>query len=296
MDNLQVKSEVIEVHEGFDLLAFEGKYSKSNFFYGREYRPKQKAQATVLYLHDLGDHVGRLNDFFHAFLTSYKRSARFLMFDYRGHGKSSGNRGHIESMDQLCLDAINLLDFYKEEIENKPVFILSSGLGGLVALKIMSEYFTKLNVKITGLLLLNPSFKWRGTIPQFRDIIFSKGSFLSKVKVPFQLNGKHISSDPILAQEFDRDPLVNHSFSWNTFWEFKSNSSRLRTSAYYLDIPTFVGLSRRNLLYDYRITELFSRAINDSTIKYYEVSDHDLLHSEATSNLIEDVSKWLDKK
>jgi len=294
MDKLELFSEIIEKHEDFDLLALEGKYSKQDFFYGREYRPHKKAQATVIYLHDLGDHVGRQNDFFKAFVKSYKRSVQFLMFDYRGHGKSSGNRGHIDSMDQLCFDAINLLSAYKEIIGKRPVFILSSGIGGLVALKILSEYFSKLEVNISGLLLLNPSFKWKGALPQFRDLIFSKGSVLSKVKVPFHLYGKDISSDPILAQEFDRDPLVNHRFSWNTFWEFKTNSSELRTSAYYLDLPIFIGISRRDKVYDYKITELFSRAINDSTIKYYEVADHDLLHSQATAGLIEDVSKWLD--
>lgn len=296
MDSLDLHSEVIETFERFDLLAFEGKYSKDNFFYGREYHPKKEAKATVLYLHDLGDHVGRHNDFFHAFEKSFKYPVQFLMFDYRGHGKSSGSRGHIDSMDQLCFDALSLLNEYKEDFKNRPIYVLCSGFGGLVALKIISNFFGKLNVKIDGLILLNPSFKWRGVLPQFRDIIFSKTPILSKVKVPYYLDGRDISSDPILSQEFDRDPLVNHRFSWNTFWEFKNNSRELRTSAYYLDIPIFIGISRRNRLYDYKITELFSRAINDSTIHYYEVTDHDLLHSRVTSNLIEDVSNWIDRK
>ncbi len=296
MANLDLHSETIEKFERFDLLAFEGKYSKNNFFYGREYRPHKEAKATVLYLHDLGDHVGRQNDFFHALEKSFKFPVQFLMFDYRGHGKSSGSRGHIDSIDQLCFDALNLLNFFKSELNSRPVYILSSGFGGLVALKIFSNFFGKLDVKIKGLILLNPSFKWRGALPQFRDLFFSKGPILSKVKVPFYLDGRDVSSDPILAQEFDRDPLVNHRFSWNTFWEFKNNSRELRTSAYYLDIPIFIGISRRNRLYDYKITELFSRAINDSTIHFYEVSDHDLLHSKVTPNLIEDVSNWFDKK
>lgn len=296
MDNIELNSEVIHRHERFDLLALEGKYSKDNFFYGREYRPHGEAKATVLYLHDLGDHIGRHGDFFNALGKSFEYPVHFLMFDYRGHGKSSGNRGHIDNMDQLCFDAFNLLNCYKEDIRDRPVYILASGFGALVALKMFSEYYTKFEVKLSGLILLNPSFKWRGTLPQFRDLIFSKGSLLSKVRVPFYLDGKDISSDPVLAQEFDRDPLVNHRFSWNTFWEFKTNSSELRTSAYYLDIPIFIGISRRDRLYDYKITELFSRAIGDSTIQYYQVRDHDLLHSEVTSKLIEDVSNWLDTK
>ncbi|MBC96890.1 MAG: hypothetical protein CME63_04015 [Halobacteriovoraceae bacterium] len=296
MDKLEFHSQIIEKHEDFDLLAFEGKLSKANFFYGREYRPRKKPQATLLYLHDLGDHVGRQNDFFKAFVSSYKRSVQVLMYDYRGHGKSSGNRGHIESIDDLCFDGIQLLEHFKEDIGSRPVYILCSGIGSLVALKTLSEFFSRLSVKVSGLILLNPSFKWRGALPQFRDLIFSKGSFLGKVKVPFYLEGSDISSDPLLAQEFDRDPLVNHRFSWNTFWEFKRNSSLLRTSAYYLNIPIFIGISRRDKVYDYKITELFSRAINDSTIQFYEVSDHDLLHSHITSDLIRDVSQWLDLK
>lgn len=296
MDNFELNSEVIHKHERFNLLAIEGKYSKDSFFYAREYRPHQEAQATVLYLHDLGDHVSRHEDFFNALEKSFNYPVQFLMFDYRGHGKSSGNRGHIEKLDQLCFDAFNLINYYKEEIKDHPVYLLASGFGGLVALKMFSEFYAKFKIDISGLILLNPSFKWRGTLPQFRDLIFSKVSLLSKVRVPFYLDGKDISNNSVLAQEFDRDPLVIHRFSWNTFWEFKTNSSELRTSAYYLDIPIFIGISRRDRLYDYTITELFSRVIGDSTIQYYQVRDHDLLHSEVTAILIEDVSNWLDKK
>jgi acylglycerol lipase len=296
MDNDCYISEIIEKHDSFDLLAFERKKSNGNFVYGRFYKATGHATQTILLFHGLGDHIGRHNDFVHAYIKNSKVNTNFLMFDYHGHGKSSGNRGHIESFSQLSLDAIEVLNQFSEEIKDTSLFLLGLGVGCLISLKMLSEFFNRIEFKINGLIMLNPAFKWKGKIPQYRDLIFRKGSLLSKVKVPFLLSGKDICSDSILAQEFDRDPLVNHRFSWTTFWEFKKNASLLRTSAYYLEIPLFIGISKRDRLFDYKITELFSRALDRSTIKYYEVSDHDLFHSMATPNLIEDVSKWMEKQ
>ena len=108
------------------------KYSRlpngRNYFY-KHWIPTN-ARGLVVFLHDIGDHIGRYNDLA---LKLSNQGFAFTLFDQRGHGKSDGSRGHISSLSDLVDDLSGFVDFSRAEVaEGTPIFIMGYGLGAIV--------------------------------------------------------------------------------------------------------------------------------------------------------------------
>lgn len=297
--------------EGFEenfLEEIEGIHSSSfnftrgdsqSFLYGKRYdllndnSSYQKERLPhILFLHDIGEHSSRYRGFFHSFLKQEAfEEFSIATLDFRGHGKSSGTRGHLKSIDDLCFDVVALLNHWHGE---HPLILMGLGLGGIVALKVLHLHFSQLEKKVQGLILINPGLKLNWVVPSVLEGL-ARQDYLpfNKMKMPFQLEGRMFCGESSLAEEFDSDPLVNHTLTWGSLLELQHNASLIRTSAYYLEIPVFVGLSGNGKLYNRQVTELFAKGIADVYLKTYHEAAHDLLHNFDCEKLSQDVYNWM---
>lgn len=285
----------LEKSEGIETGSFNfTRGSQKEFIYGRRYQTGEEQGQHLIFLHDIGEHGNRYQGFFHSFLKANEcQNLTIHTMDFRGHGKSSGTRGHLKNLDDLCFDVIGLINHLRPE---KPVVIMGLGLGGIVALKILHLHFSFLKSKVAGLILINPALKLNWTVPAVLEGLARHDSLpFNKMKLPFVLEGTLFCGDSNIAEDFDSDPLVNHTLTWGSLWELQHNASLIRTSAYYLDIPVFVGLSGRGPLYNKKVTELFAKGITDVTFVNYFDAAHDLLHNFDCEKLSQDVYNWLKK-
>jgi alpha-beta hydrolase superfamily lysophospholipase len=289
----------LEEFEGIHSTSYSfNRGSQNDFIYGKRFDfsndgvHSTKELPNLLFLHDIGEHGSRYGDFFHSFLKQNTfTSFSVATLDFRGHGKSSGTRGHLKSVDDLCLDVVALVNHWEGD---QPIILMGQGLGAIVALKIIHLHFSHLEKKIAGLVLINPGLKLNWTVPSVLEGL-ARQEFLpfNKMKMPFELEGKLFCGDSHLAEEFDSDPLVNHTLTWGSLLELQHNASLIRTSAYYLDIPVFVGLSGKGRLYNRQVTELFAKGIADIRLISYHEAAHDLLHNFDCEKLSQDVYNWL---
>lgn len=76
-------------------------------------------------------------------------------FDHRGFGKSEGNRGYIESLEEKLNDSMEFLRIVRREHPNLPIFASGQSMGG------MTSYYLSLRNKnlFKGVLLLAPAIK-----------------------------------------------------------------------------------------------------------------------------------------
>lgn len=266
------------------------------FLYGRRYNQKKSPKWRMIFLHDIGEHSNRYHQYFSDLMIDMeKRGAppfEILCYDFKGHGKSSGTRGHLDSIDDLCLDTIAFLN--EPEKCELPTMMMGLGLGSIVALKIYHHYFSKIKGSIDALALINPGLKLNWALPSSLESLARGGSLLfSKIKLPFQLEGKLFAGESLVAEEFDCDPLVNHTMTLGSLFELQHNASVMRTSAYYLDIPVYVGISGRGKLYSQTITELFAKGIVYSEVFHYPDAEHDLFHHFDCEKFNHSVYNWL---
>lgn len=98
----------------------------------RSWQPAPHPRASVLLVHGVGEHSGR-----YQWLAEWLVGQGLAVYawDHRGHGLSSGRRGHVGSWSeyradlQLCLDHAR-----RSSPAEAPLFVLGHSMGALVAL------------------------------------------------------------------------------------------------------------------------------------------------------------------
>lgn len=97
----------------------------------RDWTPAATPWAHLLLVHGVAEHAGR-----------YDRTGRLLTdagvaltgYDHRGHGRSSGARGHVDDWTDLTGDVGRMLADVRAAAAGRPVGILAHSMGGLVTL------------------------------------------------------------------------------------------------------------------------------------------------------------------
>lgn len=102
-------------------------------------------RGVCLFTHGQGDHSGRYNEVLHPFT---ERGIRCIAFDLRGHGISSGKRGHVGDLN--FIDA--LINKSIEMADDLPYGIAGHSMGGLLSLR-------HLTLALQGKLPM-PAFCW----------------------------------------------------------------------------------------------------------------------------------------
>ncbi len=118
-----------------------------HFFY-RSWR-SNAPEAVIILLHEFGEDGKRYEK--RARMLAEKNIAVYAL-DMRGHGESTGDRYHAESLDRLVRDLEIFVNLVRSK-EDLPHFILSKGYSSIIALK----YIEKGSVE--GLILLHPQLK-----------------------------------------------------------------------------------------------------------------------------------------
>lgn len=85
----------------------------------------------VLIIHGIGEYAGRF-DRMANFLKEAHISA--LAMDLRGHGCSSGTRGHVAPRQAVLSDLDHLIEYAQQKHPKLPIFIYGHSLGGNIVL------------------------------------------------------------------------------------------------------------------------------------------------------------------
>src|SRR4029450_12297013 len=94
-------------------------------------------------------HTGR---YAHVLSFLAERSFTGYAFDLRGHGRSDGLGGHVDSFDDYLQDLRSVHELAAREHPGLPLFLLGHSMGGLVALR----YAQRGGGGLRGLVLASP--------------------------------------------------------------------------------------------------------------------------------------------
>ncbi len=117
---------------GISLTQWTAVTADSHRLQGRTWEPEDSSRGTVLIVHGLSDHISRYADFA-AFLC--QRGYRVVGYDQRGHGRSSGIRGHAPAFQRLLLDVLQIWNEHVQ-VHTGPHFLYGHSLGGCEVLNL----------------------------------------------------------------------------------------------------------------------------------------------------------------
>jgi acylglycerol lipase len=175
-------------------------------FYVQGWEPADgNPKALIALVHGLGEHSAR---FTHVGKVMTEAGYALVGFDLRGHGKSSGVRGHTPSLDAYMQDIRQFFKFLEQRYSDAPQFLYGHSLGGLLVLAYAIQY----GAGLKGVMVASPGLR-TALQEQRAKITMVKllGSLLPGVTVPSGLDPTAISRDPDVVQAYVNDPLVHYS-------------------------------------------------------------------------------------
>ncbi|MFM8005389.1 MAG: lysophospholipase, partial [Dolichospermum sp.] len=164
----------------------EGKFSGVGGLdlYYQSWHPGGEVRGILAIVHGLGGHSGLYKTIVEHLLP---REYAVYALDLRGHGRSSGQRGYINTWTEFRDDLQAFLKLIQQQQPGYPIFLLGHSLGGVIALDYTLHY-VKDQSTLAGVIGFSPSIGQVG-VPLSRIVL---GKLLSRVWPRFSL---HIGLD-----------------------------------------------------------------------------------------------------
>ena len=141
-----------------------------------------RPEYAVCLVHGIGEHAGRYDRMGEAFKAS---GIAMIGMDLRGHGLSSGTRGHTSPRASILGDIDRLMEYIQKEYPGVPIFLYGHSMGGNIAL----DYRKRGRYRSIpeGYVIASPWIILKRKIPK-PLYLFALG--MSKVKPDFQMRAK----------------------------------------------------------------------------------------------------------
>lgn len=249
-------------------------------------------KARLVIVHGLGEHSGRYSNVWGRLLPV---GVSIWALDLRGHGRSHGERGHVEHFDRYAEDLDKLVDLAAEKAPPRAgVFLMGHSLGGLIAL----NYALRFPHKLRGLVVSSPVLQFKVKVPAYKILL---GRLMSSVwprlGMANELDATKLSHDRSVVDAYINDPLVHNRVSARWFTEFVSAMARTRLAAPVLRVPILMQLAGDDALVDADASQTFfdHLTLTDKTIRVYGGLFHEIYNETDSSRqaVLDDLQAWI---
>ena len=250
-------------------------------------------KAVVQFLHGITEHSGRFPHLVEVLVAN-----NYVMYanDHRGHGKSEGERIHVDSFDDYVEDEKILFDVIRNKHPNLPIFMVGYSLGAAITF----EFARKYQNLLPGIVLV-------GIPSSVKISIFLKflAKFLSILRPGMRYGDVEytlFSRDPKLAESYENDPLVfKEKFTVGLGHGIVKVANGMQKNAHELTLPVLIQCGSADRMYEIfnaRIDESEFDSIltmEDKTIKIYDGLYHEIYNElkEDRERVFKDLVDWL---
>ncbi len=260
-----------------------------NLYY-QAWLPQGHPQAVLVLVHGLGSHSGTFNNIVQ---TLVPQGYAVYGFDLRGHGRSPGARGHINSWSKFRKDLSRFFQFIALQQGQIPYFLLGHSLGAAIAIDYALHFPNGLHGVIASALPLG-----KVGVPPLKLAI---GQILSRVWPHFTLNTgidrAATSRDPEAIAAIATDPLRHTRGSARLATEFITKAEWLQTHAVCLQVPLLLLHGSEDRISLPEASHVFFRQVicADKENHEYKGSYHDIHDDLDYREMLSDLGNWLER-
>lgn len=257
------------------------------FYWG--YSPKN-SKGTVVLVHGLGEHSGRYQHFA-KYLVNHGWAIH--LYDQRGHGKTPGIRSYVESFQDLISDLSMVLSRVEEDTGKKP-FLMGHSFGGQVAINFLAKH----SKMVAGAILSSPNIQLAMKVFWLKRVL---GKYLSIVlpslSVPNDIDPKLISHDPLVIENYKKDPLVQSRITLRLGDQLLENLDNVPALAKKIKCPVLIFHGSDDGVTCVKGSQEFYKnlKVKDKTLKIYPEFFHETLNEIGREEVYQDVLTWLDQ-
>ncbi|MEM7063681.1 MAG: lysophospholipase [Cyanobacteria bacterium P01_B01_bin.77] len=267
---------------------FSGTQGLSLFY--QAWYPPGVAKAVVALVHGFGEHCDRYST-----VTTALTQAGYAVFgfDNQGHGRSEGQRGHINRWQDYRDNVSAFLAQVRHHEPTLPLFVLGHSLGGLIVL----DFVLAAPQELAGIIISGPPIRPTGIAKPYLVAI---ARILSGVWPRFSMDvgagAETLSRDPAVVNQTQDDPLT-HSMAtvrWGT--ECLVAIANVRRNIHQLQVPILLVHGSADKVNDVQGSqEIFERITVDKTLKIYPGSYHEPHNDLDRNQVMNDLVQWLNE-
>lgn len=211
--------------------------------------------------------------------------------DLRGHGKSEGQRGHVDSWSQWTDDVAAFVSLVEGNATGE-VIPLGHSFGGAAMLS------TVLAGKLTSsrrFVVSSPALKLKVTVPGWKAAL---GDFTSRVvprvAMSNEVDASTVSRIPEVVEAYRNDPLVHSMISSRMFTEWRSAAEVILEHADRITIPFLILAGDSDRLIDSSGSQqLHAKAPEKSTLHLLPGRYHEPFNDLGSDEVFDIVAAWV---
>ena len=245
-------------------------------------------KAAILVIHGWSDHAGRWTQTAQA-LQEAGYSAYLL--DLRGHGRSSGRRGHLSRFSQLLGD----LHAFRRVVRVRtaaPQVLLGHSFGGLVALRYLeTQPLEPLAATVVASPFLGLGFR-------VHPLKLLAGRLLADlapaVSLPTGIDVEALCRDPAVCSAYRTDPLVHQRMTAGAWKEIQWAQRAVAADAHRIEGPIQFLLTGEDRIVDAEMARAFADGLHGNVqVRWYPEMYHEALHDPQRDQVLADVLNFL---
>ena len=253
----------------------------------RSWRPEGNARGVVVLSHGFNSHSG-----YYLWVAEQLLASGLAVYalDYRGRGKSDGERYYVEKFSEYQGDLDMTVKLARSREPGLPIFILGHSAGGVIA----CNYVLDNQADIAGLIC--ESFAYKVPAPDFALSVLKGLSHLAPHAHVLKLKKEDFSRDPKVTRALLDDPLLADEVQpTKTVAEMVRADERLKRDFKLFTLPLLIIHGTKDTVTRPEGSqEFFANASSkDKTLKLYEGYFHDPLSDIGKEAVMADISSWI---
>lgn len=255
-------------------------------------------KGVLAIVHGLGEHSGR-----YCQIVKGLTAAGYAVFgfDNQGHGKSEGQRGHINRWQDYRDNTQAFLSLIRQQEPTAPLFLMGHSLGGLIVLDYVlrssdSAAFQALNLQ--GMIVSAPPFQPTSGTANRRLKVLARlfSGLLPRYSLSMELSQGGLSRDPSVADQAVEDPLTHSSVTLRWGSETLSTLGWVKDHIDQLSLPLLLTHGEDDPIISPAGSKMIFQQVNspDKTLKIYPGSYHEPHNDLDADTVVFDLLRWME--
>jgi acylglycerol lipase len=253
--------------------------------------PHPGAEITFAVVHGLGEHAGRYERFAEGMA---KHGMGTFAVDLRGHGKSPGQRGHVDSWSQWT-DDVSAFVKHVESVAVGEVVPLGHSFGGATML---STVLAGKLPRSRRFVVSSAALKVRVEVPAWKIKLGTATSkLIPRLALDNEVDPKLLSRLPGVVEAYRADPLVHSKISSRLYTEWLAATKHILDHAAEIKIPFLILAGTDDGLIDPAGSrQLHEKAPSMSELRLLEGRYHEPFNDRDNEEVFKLITNWLGKR
>jgi alpha-beta hydrolase superfamily lysophospholipase len=251
---------------------------------------KPGARITFAVVHGLGEHAGRYERFARGMA---ERGMSTSAVDLRGHGKSPGQRGHVDSWSQWT-DDVSAFVKHVSTVAGGEVVPVGHSIGGAAMLSTVLAGKLQTSKRF---IVSSPALKVKVAVPAWKITLGNAASkMVPRLALDNEVDPRLVSRIPEVVEAYRTDPLVHKKISSRLYTEWQAAARYILEHAGGIKIPFLIVAGTDDGLIDPAGSEeLHRRAPAMSELRLMEGRYHEPFNDRDNGEVFDVIAQWLAK-